>query len=108
MIIVPPGAYFGEPWPSGICDTGQRIDNPGGNCAHCEEAIEPHHQGSFVYTPEGARGVHKECALRVALGGIGHHENHDLWCTQLHDPDGGRTRRQSAILVWELYGRRII
>jgi hypothetical protein len=39
--------------------------------------------------------------LRTALGGIGHLENHAYWCKEMHDPDGGRTLRQSALEVDE-------
>lgn len=46
--------------------------------------------------------VHKECMFRVVVGGIGHHENHQYWCVEMGDPDGGRTYRQSAIEVWQL------
>jgi hypothetical protein len=44
--------------------------------------------------------VHKECGFRAVSGGIGHFEDHHLWCQTRHDPDGGRTRRQSALEVW--------
>lgn len=45
------------------------------------------------------RLVHRECALRNVIGGIGHLTDHYLWCTINSDPDGGRTYRQSAIEV---------
>lgn len=45
--------------------------------------------------------VHRECMVRMALGGIGHLENHQLWCVERGDPDGGRTYRQSALEVYE-------
>jgi len=43
--------------------------------------------------------THRDCLLRVVLGGIGHLENHSFWCVGMHDPDGGRTARQSGIEV---------
>jgi hypothetical protein len=93
--------YFGEPWPSGICDDGQRVDTPAGErCLLCDEPIEADHQGSFVYDETGPRPVHQECSLRMVLGGIGHLEDHHRWCTGEGDPDGGRTYRQSALEVW--------
>lgn len=76
------GGYFGEPWPSGICDDGTRVDTPVGEpCADCDELIADDDQGSFmgngVWPDRPALvPVHKECALRAVLGGIGHHENH--------------------------------
>ena len=49
----------------------------------------------------GDRVAHRECLLRDVMGGIGHIENHGYWCHERHDPDGGRTRRQSALEVDE-------
>lgn len=43
------------------------------------------------------RLTHRDCLLRVVLGGIGHLESHAYWCRERGDPDGGRTARQSAI-----------
>jgi hypothetical protein len=125
--------YFGQPWPSGICDTEDHADTPVGKlCFECGEPIEADHQGNFYFAnssiPEcmdddhlvwvlaslthlteiemGAGSVamnpvHKECGLRAVSGGIGHFEDHQLWCKTRHDPDGGRTYRQSALEVWE-------
>jgi hypothetical protein len=101
----------------------------------CEEPIEEDHQGTFyfantdmpecmddahlvwvlaslVHVPEiesvgqiAMNPVHKECGLRAVSGGIGHFEDHHLWCQVRHDPDGGRTRRQSALEVWDHMNR---
>lgn len=106
MISLPEGPprspyFFGEPWPSGICDMGRRVPAPIGRpCVHCSEAIEADQQGSFTYTPGGPLPVHKECSLRSVVGGIGHIEDHAYWCVTMGDPDGGRTLRQSALEVW--------
>lgn len=43
--------------------------------------------------------VHRECLAREVIGGIGHLEDHEFWCETMHDPDGGRTYRQSALEV---------
>ena len=101
--------YFGEPWPSGICDDGTQVGTPVGiPCALCEEPIAEGDQGSFMGTarleqPFGAYGpVHRECSLRGVLGGIGHHLNHTYWCGERHDPDGGFTYRESSLQVWQL------
>lgn len=97
-----PGSYFGEPWPSGVCETGERVPTPvGALCFECSELIDTDDQGSFIYAPSGPEPVHKECALRTVIGGIGHLENHAHWCLERNDPDGGRTFRQSAKEVWE-------
>lgn len=47
----------------------------------------------------GTEMAHLECIQQLYYGGIGHLENHDLWCLQQHDPYGGRTFRQSALEV---------
>jgi hypothetical protein len=102
--------FFGEPWPSGICDEGGvQVETPvGEKCLHCSEPIELGQQGSFIF--DGSRilrgggmvqqPVHRECSLRAVIGGIGHLEDHHYWCQHQHDPDGGRTYRQSALEVW--------
>lgn len=102
---VPIGAYFGEPWPSGVCEAPDAIQWPtpvGLPCGWCDEAIEDGDQGVFQSWPEGQRPIHKECNLRSVMGGIGHFENHEYWCKGPgQDTDGGRTKRQSAIEVWK-------
>ena len=106
----PGGRYFGEPWPSGVCDSGIQVDTPvGEQCVWCEEAIQQGDQGSFMYgvwrdslTPRPIQPVHRECSLRSVIGGIGHLEDHAFWCKGPgNDTDGGRTKRQSALEVWE-------
>jgi hypothetical protein len=47
------------------------------------------------------RKVHRECALRNVIGGIGHIEDHDKWCLVHRDPDMGLGFRKSAQLVDE-------
>jgi hypothetical protein len=97
-------AYFGPAWPSGICDDGgHQIDTPTGeHCQLCEELIKEGDRGSFVgvqsYTILAP--VHRECSLRSVMGGIGHLEDHSVWCKEMHDPDGGEDYRTSAVLVW--------
>lgn len=94
--------YFGDPWPSGICEEGEQVKTPIGiPCYWCEEAVERGDQGSFMGSQSGPLPVHRECAFRISMGGIGHFENHLYWCVEMHDPDGGRTARQSALAVWE-------
>lgn len=100
-----PGAFFGAPWPSGICDTGFRVSTPEDEpCGLCDEPIVEGQQGSFMNG--GQVPVHRECSLRSVLGGIGHHEDHQLWCVERRDPDGGRSYRQSALEVWSLIAGR--
>lgn len=103
------GTYFGEAWPSGICDDGRQVEVPvGEHCGLCDEPIGPFDQGSFIGNMTGEEGhwvptmspVHRECSLREVLGGIGHLKNHSYWCGEMHDPDGGVGFRESALLVW--------
>jgi hypothetical protein len=120
--ITLPQHYFGEPWPSGVCDGGVQVHIPLGKlCFECSEPIEEGQNGSFLYanpmiaecmdplrvvyvTVDGMEyamnPMHKECAFRAVMGGIGHFEDHQRWCNVKHDPDGGRTRRQSSLEVW--------
>ena len=51
----------------------------------------------------GADRAHRVCLLRSALGGIGHLEDHDLWCVKRGDPDGGRSYYRSALEVDDWY-----
>jgi hypothetical protein len=64
------------------------------NCLLCSEPMET--------TTEHTQQAHRECLLRSALGGIGHHEDHAHWCVEMGDPDGGRSFRESAREVMAL------
>lgn len=70
-------------------------------CLFCGEQVTG--DGVPISTLEGLRTNHRECALREVLGGIGHQIAHEYWCTQMHDPDAGLTRHQSALLVAFMY-----
>jgi hypothetical protein len=102
------GTFFGDPWPSGICDEGTQVETPlGVLCLLCREPIQVFDQGSFMASAlglhdAGPQPVHRECSLRSVLGGIGHHISHDYWCSEMKDPDAGGSYRQSALLVWDL------
>jgi len=72
------------------CPTEQLVQ-----CPLCEEVIGA---GEEVNAVSGNR-AHRECLLRSVIGGIGHLEDHQRWCIEAGDPDGGRTYRQSAIEV---------
>jgi hypothetical protein len=49
--------------------------------------------------------MHKACALREVMGGIGHLIDHQHFCKDLGDPDAGLPYRLSALLttVWVKY-----
>jgi hypothetical protein len=103
--------WFGEPWPSPTLrafdceDDGDRVRTPAGRpCVLCEEPIAATDSGTLVAARDhvtdvwGPEPVHRECSLREVLGGAGH------LATAPHqpgacNPDGGLTRRQSALLV---------
>lgn len=66
-------------------------------CELCQEPVRP---GDETQPLNGGLFMaHRECLLRNVMGGIGHLEDHLRWCVQAHDPDGGRTYRQSALEV---------
>lgn len=63
-------------------------------CQICGEGMDK------PFVRDGVRyRSHRECLLRSVLGGIGHLTDHEFWCNQMHDPDGGKTCRESALLV---------
>lgn len=102
--------YFGQPWPSGVCEDGEQRPTPvGEQCGKCKEALQTEDQGVFMWFMlrdfQGERPVHRECAFREVMGGIGHHEDHDFWCDTMHDPDAGLSYRESALRVWARYNR---
>ena len=70
-------------------------------CPLCTEPVTDGDTVRDLMTEDGPRLAHRECMLRSVLGGIGHFEDHRLWCNERGDPDGGRTYRQSALEVDE-------
>ena len=101
--------YWGEDWGAPVCEGAVQSNTPpwGELCGYCREVIVEGESGTYT-TMLWAQGpmlepVHKECSLRMVLGGIGHHLNHTRWCVEQRDPDGGMTFRESALLVWQLY-----
>ncbi len=54
--------YFGEPWPSGVCDDAVQVPTPvGENCELCGEAVEAHHWGTWVGSITGGLApMHRE------------------------------------------------
>jgi hypothetical protein len=80
-------------------------------CGLCSEEIEDGEDSEsmpFVSADSTVevKNVHRDCVVRSVLGGIGHHEDHDYWCGHMHDPDGGRSLRQSAREVCALLRER--
>ena len=111
--------FFGEPWPSVLCDDGVRVATPVGvPCLHCDEPIEAGDRGAFSHgaIPDAAYAhvdgygpmlpEHLECRLRQVVGSVGHQLGQ---CSchggTLEDPPG-MTRRQAARAAAELFARR--
>jgi hypothetical protein len=67
-------------------------------CELCTEELLP----TEIRAPVFPLVAHPECLLRETQGGIGHHLNHEYWCVQMGDPDGGVSYRESARRVWKL------
>jgi len=67
-------------------------------CPLCEEVVTPNNHDARRMGGHN-EWAHRECLLRSVLGGIGHLEDHQRWCIEAGDPDGGRTYRQSALEV---------
>lgn len=72
-------AFFGEPWPSGICETGiQKATPVGQRCWLCEELVLYGQQGSWIRAFSQVRHgdvdvpVHRECLMRQVVGSIEH------------------------------------
>lgn len=99
--------YFGEPWPSGVCDEGVPVPVPVGEaCLNCREEFVAGDRGWFFAGPN-ASAVHRECGLRMVVGGIeclkrqcaGTHVVGD------HDPDPPHlSKREAAQAVWAWIG----
>lgn len=108
----PRNPYFGEPWPSGVCEGAPRCPTPvGEKCVHCDEPIQEGDQGSMIgcmmlgedkkSVVPSIRPEHRECQLRAVLGSIGHLKKKcSCYGGEGHD-EPGMTRRQSAMQVWD-------
>jgi len=98
--------YFGKWTPDG---GGVRFPTPIGMTCHlCNETFDVGDCGTYASVslrgeaPEVLLPSHRECAFRSVMGGIGHLEDHNFWCSDaVNDPDGGRSYRESALEVWE-------
>ena len=68
------------------------------NCVLCNETLRN-------TSASGLQPIHRQCALRSVVGGIGHLLDHQHWCVGKSDPDAGLDYRTSALLVDELVNR---
>lgn len=64
-------------------------------CFHCNEPITPNEDRADIINMD----AHRECALRSAVGGIGHLLDHAHFCHGELGPDAGLDYRTSALLV---------
>jgi hypothetical protein len=90
--------FFGEPWPSGVCDDGVQVATPVGSvCLLCSDPIEAGDQGSFFAdgSPE-----HRECSLRSVIGGIEHLTAGPHAVGTCYD-GSTLSYRESAIQAWQ-------
>lgn len=96
----PPVRAFGE-WDAPMTDDAEWIAVPvGAMCMFCRDPVQEGDNGAIM--PNGFV-QHRECALRTAMGGIGHLVNHTRYCRGELGPDAGLTYRASALLVWRLF-----
>lgn len=95
-----PVQAFGE-WDAPVTDEAVWVDVPTDQmCMHCRERFAIGDNGAIM--PTGF-GQHRECALRAALGGIGHLVDHARYCRSELGPDAGLSFRDSARLVWAMH-----
>jgi hypothetical protein len=102
--------YFGEPWPSFICEEAPHTDTPVGSlCGFCSLPFEADDQG--VTTPAileggqpGTLGYHKECWLRTTAGSP-FHQLGKCSCQggENFDPQSPAERRAEALAAWDLW-----
>jgi hypothetical protein len=71
-------------------------------CAHCEEPILPGEDRADLINVD----AHRECALRVVLGGIGHLIDHEHFCGSELGPDAGLDYRTSSLMV-DVWAHRV-
>jgi hypothetical protein len=71
-------------------------------CLLCGEVVQEtdeRAEGRWFDMDGVSHKVHRECALREVLGGIGHLTDHNYWCVVKGDPNGGVSYRESAKAV---------
>lgn len=98
--------FFGEPWPSGICDDGTRVATPiGVPCVECDEEVQDGDQGSWIWDMSEKGGelkpLHRECGLRQVLGSYTHLTMGDHKIGECNDVEVPWSKREDALKVWE-------
>lgn len=102
-------SYFGEPWPSTLCDESAQSRTPVGTaCIHCGESIVDGDSGVF-YSNETPTPAHRNCFLRAVIGSVAHIQKRcSCFVPGSHEDDPpGLTKRQAAdaaVEAWRLAG----
>lgn len=98
-------AYFGDPWPSDVCEVGRRANTPVGALCHlCAAMVIFGHQGTWLtaFSEFHQRVVqvpaHRECLLRALVGSLTHLEQR-CECFGGTDEAIG-TYREQALASW--------
>jgi hypothetical protein len=89
--------YFGAHWDVPMLEGAVRMDTPAGeDCGYCAEPIRLGDQGVL----RGEAVLHRECDLRLVLGGVNHLKRRCGCYGGFDDEDPpDLTRRQAARLV---------
>ena len=94
-------AFFGDPWPSGVCDDGVQVETPVGiPCALCHVPVAEGDRGSFVNQGGEQWPAHRECLLRMVLGPIEHLERRCPCHGGVYE-GGALSLRDNALAVWD-------
>jgi hypothetical protein len=97
--------WFGEPWPSGVCDDpdARQLPTPvGEQCLYCSESIQEGENGPIFLN---GLASHKECSLRSVVGSAAHIEKRcSCFVPGSTENDAeGLTRRQGAQAAWDAW-----
>lgn len=88
---------FGE-WDAPVTDEAEWIEVPLDlSCMYCGCRFVEGDNGALM---DNGWAQHRECSLRVVMGGIGHLVDHAKYCRGPLGTDAGLSYRQSARLVW--------
>jgi len=70
-------------------------------CLHCDEAVAPGEPFEFINS--GRDRLHLECAIRMAVGSVGHQLGRCTCYGGTEDDPPGATRREAAIAAAKLF-----
>jgi len=97
--------YFGDPWPSEVCERGTRRRTPVGElCWLCRDVVLYGQQGQWISQFSRAQDkqvevpVHRECLLRQLVGNLAHLQQRCPCYGGSGGPEG--TYREESLRVW--------